>query len=555
MILLLSRVACAGESTPETLVSRADSLRHNGSLVQSFSVYRNVASAPLTGCERARVALGMAAIHWTAGNLSEMSPQLDIVRQSCNTCPRHVRTPMALEYAELCMQSGATSDALVCLERELTLSPQPALLHDVELALAQLHFVEGHWQKVWSETPPDLGCQAEGLRLQAGALLGLPLSNLPLESYLHSAKPSNQHHVSSALTHLHTVLSSAGRSIEAWQLAQRMTSLHDPDADAETWTVAQLRVATSAEQAGEPLEALLAFHEASRVADQIDDIALRARIAREQARFEEERGATRSALAHLALADSLTLAMLHNAHQGREPRTFQSHPVMASDPFEIAAAKAMKPATAPGAWPFACALVVLGFLAASLRARELRKELRKERVRSLRMHRMLHHDVGHASEQSIALAGLGAPDHDHVEEALTRSDRLDFDDVIASLEMDHGAFVEWEFNSTDEGQHAPEGLLSLLSVTLKRLLEGREESHTFEGRIQNDWHGIKVEIEGPETASTRELQRMFAGGTHSSLWNPVLLQIERLAGRFTVEKRPSGELSLTFMLPHQGSAA
>jgi hypothetical protein len=228
---------------------------------------------------------------------------------------------------------------------------------------------------------------------------------------------------------------------------------------------------------------------------------------------------------------------------------------MASDPFEIAAAKAMKPATSPGAWPFACALVVLGLLAASLRARELRKELRKERVRSLRMHRMLHHDVGHASEQSIALASLGAPDQDHVEEVLTRSDRLDFDDVIASLEMDHGAFVEWEFNSTDEGQHAPEGLLSLLSVTLKRLLESKEESHTFEGRIQNDWHGIRVEIEGPETASTRELQRMFAGGTHSSMWNPVLLQIERLAGRFTVEKRPTGELSLTFMLPHQGSAA
>jgi hypothetical protein len=92
------------------------------------------------------------------------------------------------------------------------------------------------------------------------------------------------------------------------------------------------------------------------------------------------------------------------------------------------------------------------------------------------MHRMLHHDVGHASEQSIALASLGAPDQDHVEEVLTRSDRLDFDDVIASLEMDHGAFVEWEFNSTNEGQHAPEGLLSLLSVTLKRLLEGKEES-------------------------------------------------------------------------------
>ena len=132
----------------------------------------------LTGCERARVALGMAAIHWTAGNLSEMSPQLDVVRHSCNTCPKHVRTPMALEYAELSMQSGATSDALVCLERELALSPQPALLRDVELALAQLHFVEGHWQKVWSDTPPDLGCQAEGCGCKQERS-GPPLSNLP----------------------------------------------------------------------------------------------------------------------------------------------------------------------------------------------------------------------------------------------------------------------------------------------------------------------------------------------------------------------------------------
>lgn len=72
----------------------------------------------------------------------------------------------------------------------------------------------------------------------------------------------------------------------------------------------------------------------------------------------------------------------------------------------------------------------------------------------------------------------------------------------------------------------------------------------FSGRIRNDWHGIHVEIEGPETPSTRELQRMFAGGTHSSQWNPVLVQIEKLAGKFTVEKRGPGELALNFMLPH-----
>ena len=166
MILLLSRVACAGESTPETLVSRADSLRQNGSLVQSFSVYRNVASAPLTGCERARVALGMAAIHWTAGNLAEMSPQLDVVRQSCNTCPRHVRTPMALEYAELCMQSGATSDALVCLERELTLSPNPHCCTTWSSPSRNCTLWKGIGKRcgatphpIWAVKPRDCGCK------------------------------------------------------------------------------------------------------------------------------------------------------------------------------------------------------------------------------------------------------------------------------------------------------------------------------------------------------------------------------------------------------------
>jgi hypothetical protein len=82
------------------------------------------------------------------------------------------------------------------------------------------------------------------------------------------------------------------------------------------------------------------------------------------------------------------------------------------------------------------------------------------------------------------------------------------------------------------------------------LLEGNPSASSFSGRIRNDWQGIQVKIEGPETPSTQELQRMFAGGTHSSKWNPVLVQIEKLAGRFTVEKRPTGELALTFLLPH-----
>ena len=47
---------------------------------------------------------------------------------------------------------------------------------------------------------------------------------------------------------------------------------------------------------------------------------------------------------------------------------------------------------------------------------------------------------------------------------------------------------------------------------------------------------------------------MFAGEAHSRSWNPVLIQIEKLAGKFTVAKKPSGDVALTFRLPHLGGS-
>ena len=541
--------------TSETSLDRGDRLREEGKWVQALSAYRSAASLPLTGCDQARIQLGMAAVQWHAGNLAECQPHLSEASFSCNTCPPQLRTDMALELAELMVRCGMTGEALRILQRERDLHPVPSKTNDVEVALLELHFAEGHWSDVWTAAQHVESNRAEGLRLQAGVMLGTPLSQLPVKAYAKQLSAGNRHEIVSELTHLHTMLAGMGRAQEAWQLAQLMGTVHDPSDDPEAWTVAQLRMATSAERAMQPLDALLAFHEAARVAEQLEDLPLRARIAREQARFEQARGASDEALRHLTLADSLTLAMLQGVHQEREPRAFQSHPVLHTDPFELAADEMMAATTSPGAWPFACALILLGLLAAALRANELKKALRKERVRAFRMQRMIHTETDPFADLSMPLSEVGVNERGQVEEVLTRPDRLDFDDIIASLEMDHGTAVEWEFQGTQEGQDAPEGLLSLLSVTLKRLLEGDAAAPPFAGRIRNDWHGIHVEIEGPETASTRELQRMFAGGTHSSRWNPVLVQIEKLAGRFTVEKRGTGELALTFMLPHRGDAS
>ena len=305
--------ACTGLAAAPVaheVLDRADSLRHEGKLVQALSSYRTLLTEPVTGCEHARIHMGTAAVQWHAGNVSEAHPHLREVQTSCNTCPPHVRTPLALELAELLVRCGSTAEALDVLIRESDLHPSPEHAAEVQLALIELHFAEGHWAQVWNDASALAGPRAEGLRLQAGAMLGQPLAELPVDTYLKSARPSNHAEVVSELTHLHTLLTGAGRAAEALALAQRMGTLYDPLADPEPWTVAQLRIAVSAEQAGQPLDALLAFHEAGLVATQLDDMPLRARIAREQARFEEKRGATQAALQHLAMADSLTLAML-----------------------------------------------------------------------------------------------------------------------------------------------------------------------------------------------------------------------------------------------------
>lgn len=550
--LMGSGLALAVPSNHSQLLHRADSLNRAGHAVQALALYEHLLHEPLSGCHAARAHAGVAGIQWNVGNSADARPHLLLAAERCSICPTSIRTQLALDLVSWMVSCGMTSEALELLAAEHQLGPAPGKEADVDLARAELLFVEGQWQACIDATSNLNGARPDGLRLQAAAMKGLPLDSLPWQSYIHSSKPSMRIAVMAELTHLHTMLGAAGRHAESLTLARSMVGLYDPVADPEAWTLAQLRVAISAEHAGKPLEALLAFHDAGRTANQLENIQLRARIAREQARFERDRGATSSALQHLQQADSLTLLMLQGARVGRETKQFSAQPMIMGDPFEVAASQAMASPCSPGAWPFACALILLGLIAAGLRAHELKKALRQERLRALRIQRMSMHEADPFSTGTAGSIGSFAVNEGgEVHEVLARADRLDFDDIIASLEMDHGTIVEWNLEGdSEEGQAAPEGLLSLLSVTVKRLLDGHSADQSYAGLIRNDWHGIVVEIEGPETPATLELERMFAGGTHSPRWNPVLVQIEKLAGRLTVEKRSSGFLSLTFMLPH-----
>ena len=529
---------------PRWQLNRADSLRQVGQVVQAMSIYRQLLASPMDGCDEAHAHAGMASIQWNAGNITEAKMNLTEAAKSCGTCPSSRRTELSLDVASLMTFCGMTKGAMDVLNKEIEWGPQASQRDEVSLALAELHFIEGDWPQVLSLSETLSMPRAQGLALQAGVMMGTPLESLPYRQCLRSARPSEQGEILNELTHLHTMLSAAGRNQEALNLAQEMAGICDPVANPEQWTLAQLRIAVSAERALEPLEALLAFNEAERTARKLNDPMLEARISRNQAQFEQSRGAHKMAFHHLSRADSITASMLQQAQGLRESRSFQAQPMFEDDPFELAASDALSQPQGGGAWPFACALIALGLMASALRARELKQLLRKERLRTLRLQRMVPEPMADPNLSTMAIG-----EHGQVEEVLASPNRLDFDDIIASLEVDHGTHVEWDLKGEPEGQQAPEGLLSLLSVTLRRLLDN-EQGLQYSGHIQNDWHGIKVEIEGPASPATQELQRMFAGEEHSASWNAILIQIEKLAGKFTVAKKPSGEVALTFTLPH-----
>ena len=184
----LGEANTAHASTPEDMLNRADTLRNRGKMVQALTLYRSAMAEAISGCEMARAHVGMGGIQWNAGNLSEAKPHLDQAAQTCGTCPAHIRTGVSLELARLMVVCGNTREALAVLEREMQLGPAASQNEEVQLALVELHFVEGHWEEVWNATATMGGARAKGLRIQAGAMIGHPLSHLPLDAYLRTTE-------------------------------------------------------------------------------------------------------------------------------------------------------------------------------------------------------------------------------------------------------------------------------------------------------------------------------------------------------------------------------
>ena len=192
---------------------------------------------------------------------------------------------------------------------------------------------------------------------------------------------------------------------------------------------------------------------------------------------------------------------------------------------------------------------------------DLRRTLRKERLRTMRLHTMFGKnstpDIGtlesETTEEIVEILETQFANSSEDWERRVSANALDFDDVIASLEMELGTVVEWDLENDKKAPEAPEGLLPLLLITLRRLLPedvSQETASPLKATIRNDWRGVRIMFEGAPSSATQELKSLFSGHSSSPTWSPVFEQAERMAGRVLLECNQIGAHSVVLDLPH-----
>ena len=531
----------------------------------ALSLYRSVGETTLDHCMIAQSEVGKGRIQQKAGNLERASKAWRTVEDNCAMCPSEIRSELVYYTVEGWISQGEETRAMNLIALEQTRKPDRKWESKLELLRARIYFLNGDWRKAREVSTPnydkgDININQLIVWVQSGILDGLGIDESGIEHLDERRSGPNIGMINAAYANLHTLLITEKRYSEALHWSKSMLLHSDPVSDPEGWILGQIRIATSAELSGKTLDALLAHHEAVRAAEILGDDHLTARTCRERARFDAVRGDNKSAYIYLHKADSLALAMVAASEIGREPKSFKSHPLPELDPFDLASANAVK-TSEPGAWPFAAALIALGLIAFIIRNFDLKRTLRRERLRTMRLHAMFGKnntpDIGtlesETTEDIVEILETQFANSSEDWERRVHANALDFDDVIASLEMELGTLVEWDLENDTKAPDAPEGLLPLLLITLRRLLPidvSQELESPLKATIRNDWRGVRIMFEGAPISTTQELKDLFSGNSSSSIWTPVFEQAERMAGRVLLECSPSGGHSVVLDLPH-----
>lgn len=523
-----------------TLLQRGDSLLAAGRPVAALAMYRGAEQRATDPCQLAQAHTGIGVVHAASGNADPASEAWKQALRGLSACGAAPRERLALKLAQGYVQLHLEDDARAVVTLELRRQPQSV---ELKKMLARIAFIQGDWELAEAVS-------SEGLDLLTG---GVDVAHLTLKDRRPFTELMHLRVTSHALAHhdlpdslsapyrealaalrtdeaqayreeMHRVLAAEGMHLEALGVAREMLAA-TPGLEPAGYATAALRVAESARSAGRPMEALLAFHDATAAAERAGNPEVLAGIHRQAADFDVERGDLAGAVDRYRSLDSLQQVLLAaaNPESGADRKTFTEQVASEDDPFERdeAGAGGAGRARGPGAWPWVVALLGLGWFAFALHNGSLRRALRIERGRVIRLRSLVPADRFGTAHPST-------------------SDPADAKSVAAfldSLDRDLVDSVDWTVPA-DFAEQLSADQQSAIRALLEGVAELPRTGSRIRAEITPSEAGWRLSLVGEGSGMSEAMRGLFSGQDTPTTgrWSAVQGSLRSLTARLTVER-------------------
>ncbi len=539
----------------ERMQDLGDSLLQAKKPLAALAMFHGVEKRTFEPCQLALSNRGIAQVNVQTLNIAEAKAAADKAEYYLTSCSSNTRLELVLALAEVRIHMGQEEAARQLVHKELEFHPQHTELRAI---LARIAFIQGNWYATqeaveavfetiqaegatdenlaWLQTMSTQSYIMEHLAFPDSiqVALDLALKKLPLDQQI-------KHHQDV----LNILQSESSLALEALAWAKTTRSLIPRDHD-EAYAVASLELATCAVRASAPSLAMLAYHDALKGAQNAGNNWLYAEALRQHAGFYASQNDLTQALASYQTLDSVNLAIAsHYINQDNRPiKQFTQSSWMDVDAFDEAIQFTQQQGSQrPSGWPWVVSLLSLGLLSMALHNREMRKSLRTERSRIIRLRSLL----------PMGLMKVDEPAHTRLESELAQapspSEYQEIAKFLQQLDEELAYPISWE---------VPIEVNLAVNADIQKTL--RTLLHQFkvwgEGktpiRVQIEQHEMewKFHVTSQHTHSSREMSTLFAGkGQGNAPWQGLYDQLQKLAARVVVERINGNSERLTITLP------
>lgn len=546
--------------------AHGDSLFLNGKSLAALGMYHAVEKRTYQPCQLALSYRGIAQVHAQKMNVEEARAAVEMAETYLPTCNDDMRLQLVLDLAEVHLHLGQDQAAEELVQNELKLHPEHP---ELRALLVRIVIIQGDWYAAGEAVEAMYETiERDGVTEQNWAWLHTMQAQSHIKNHL-AFPDSIQREFLVAIAplpreqrtkHREAILRLLqSESVLAFEALEWAKAMRDeiPRNAYDEYTVASLEVAKCAMRAAAPSLAMLSYHDAMTAAERSNNKWLLAEALRQSAEFQVHQRDHQAALASYRQLDSVNMAIAraYADVNNRPVKHFRQHTLEQPDLFDQALLHEHASAPDYGAWPWVVALLVLGLLTLSLHNREMRKSLRTERNRIIRLRalipvgKMAHQEQPHTRVGGMEAAGeahwafhpgLADENHPEYQSIATFLKQLDAE-LAYPITWDVPGHVNLVVN---------EDVQSTLRTLLRQFKEWGEGISPIDVKVEQNELEWKFSVTSDHTHTSREMSSLFAGkDVQKSGWKGLYGQLQKLAARVVVERLNGKRERLTITLP------